>query len=143
MYKTLALVISVICVQSIAAKLPFVKDETCSLKTKFKQMFEEFHRQHNFSVVWDCGLENLAKTEFDRAQAATQRFPLTGNEEYYLILTSKGKNLRQALKKAEYMEPDTKYGCNTEKRGAEQIFACLYFTAYVTIFAQCFFSRLI
>ncbi|VDM55722.1 unnamed protein product [Angiostrongylus costaricensis] len=90
-----------------------------------------------FKQVRDCGLENRAKTEFDRAAAASTNFPRTGNFEYYLIKTSMGKDLNQAienlnpllLEKAEYMQPGTKYGCNTEKRGTELLLACLYFTA--------------
>ncbi|KJH53596.1 hypothetical protein DICVIV_00024 [Dictyocaulus viviparus] len=48
---------------------------------------------------WDCGLENLAKGELDRAEKATKDFPLSDVAAQYYTLTSKGKNLRSALAK--------------------------------------------
>ncbi|KJH53598.1 hypothetical protein DICVIV_00026 [Dictyocaulus viviparus] len=74
-----------------SAPLPLVKDTKCTLPANVKKIFLEFLKKHKFPTNWDCGLENLAKGELDRAEKATKDFPLSDVAAKYYTLTSKGK----------------------------------------------------
>ncbi|KJH53599.1 hypothetical protein DICVIV_00027 [Dictyocaulus viviparus] len=117
----------------------FSADTTCTLPAKDKQMFLDFFSKHKFPTNWDCGLENLAKGEFDRAEKATKNFPLSDVAAQYYTLTSKGKDLKSALEKipplfledGEYLNRTAKLGCNRERR-EELILACVIQPLYET-----------
>ncbi|KJH53576.1 hypothetical protein DICVIV_00004 [Dictyocaulus viviparus] len=122
-----------------AAPLPFVTDTTCTLPAKDKQMFLDFFSKHKFPTNWDCGLENLAKGELDRAEKATKNFPLSDVAAQYYTLTSKGKDLKSALAKipplfledGEYLNRTAKLRCNKERR-EELVLACVIQPLYET-----------
>ncbi|KJH53597.1 hypothetical protein DICVIV_00025 [Dictyocaulus viviparus] len=88
---------------------------------------------------WDCGLENLAKSEFDRAANATTSYPLSEAAKTYFTLTSKGRNVRKALRRipeifledGQYLNKSNKFGCNTQKREV-QLIACIFEPQYAT-----------
>ncbi|KJH53595.1 hypothetical protein DICVIV_00023 [Dictyocaulus viviparus] len=115
-----------------AAPLPLVTNTKCSLSPRVKKIFKDFLRKHNFPTNWDCGLENLAKGELDRAESATTNFPLTEAASKYYTLTSKGMNIREALDRipslfledGKYLDRKARFGCNREKR-KELVLACI------------------
>ncbi|KJH53601.1 hypothetical protein DICVIV_00029 [Dictyocaulus viviparus] len=114
MFLILVSAISALSALQTTSQLPLVENTTCTLPKDVRKIFEKFFKKHHFPTHWDCGLENLAIGEFDRAENATTSYPLSEAAKKYFTLTSKGINVKNALRRIPKLFLDDKYATNLD-----------------------------